>query len=109
MEEEELFQALVPDQGILIERIISAGQFTPRGEWLIQDRDEWVVLLQGKAQLAFEDGYICSLGPGDWLLIEAGRPHRVEYTSSDPHCIWLAVHGQILKDRRVHGNDPLGS
>lgn len=98
MEEKELFQALVPDQGILIERIISAGQFTPRGEWLIQDRDEWVVLLHGKAQLAFEDGWACSLEPGDWLLIEAGRPHRVEYTSSAPPCVWLAVHGQILKE-----------
>ena len=98
MEEGELFEALVPDQGILIERIISAGQFTPQGEWLNQNRDEWVVLLQGEAQLAFEDGDISSLRSGDWLLIEAGRPHRVEYTSVVPPCIWLAVHGHILKD-----------
>jgi len=98
MKEGELFQALVPDRGILIERIISYGQVTPRGEWLIQDRDEWVVLLQGEARLAFEDGYICSLGSGDWLLIEGGRPHRVEYTSSAPFCIWLAVHGPILTE-----------
>lgn len=98
MKEGELFQALVPDRGILIERIISAGQFTPPGEWLIQDRDEWVALLQGAAHLAFEDGVICDLRPGDWLLIEAGRPHRVEYTSAAPPCIWLAVHGPIINE-----------
>ena len=47
----EVFETLVSSEGIRIERIISTGQATPEGEWLDQDRDEWVVLLQGAAVL----------------------------------------------------------
>ncbi len=92
---EELFTSLVPDRGVLIERIVSSGQVTPPGEWYDQERDEWVALLQGKAVLAFEDGPNASLRAGDHLLIPAHRKHRVEYTSADPPCIWIAVHGRL--------------
>ena len=33
------------------------------------------------------------LTAGDYLFIPAHQKHRVEYTSSRPPCIWLAVHG----------------
>ncbi len=92
---EELFASLVPDRGVLIERIVSSGQVTPPGEWYDQERDEWVVLLQGKAVLAIEHGPNVSLSAGDHLLITAHRKHRVEYTSADPPCIWIAVHGKL--------------
>lgn len=95
IKEEEIFEALVPDKGILIERIISSGQVTPLGEWLEQSRDEWVVLLQGQARIGWADGRTTSLYPGDWVLIMAGERHRVEYTSHRPPCVWLAVHGKI--------------
>ncbi|MFK7907206.1 MAG: cupin domain-containing protein [Chitinophagales bacterium] len=29
---------------------------------------------------------------GDSVFIEAGRKHRVIFTSKEPPCIWLAVH-----------------
>lgn len=92
---EELFEAILPDKGLLIERIISSGQVSPPGFWYDQDRDEWVVLLQGEAVLAWEDGRRRKLEPGDWAFIPAHVKHRVEYTSSEPPCIWLAVHGQL--------------
>lgn len=92
---EELFEALIPDQGVLIERIISSGQVSPPGFWYEQERDEWVVLLQGKARLAWENGRSLDMNPGDWVLIAAGERHRVEYTSQEPPCIWLAVHGRL--------------
>ncbi len=92
----EINEALIPDQGILIERIISAGQSSPPGFWYEQERDEWVVLLQGESELLWEEGRKLTLKAGDWVLLPAGERHRVEKTSTDPPCIWLAVHGKII-------------
>lgn len=89
---EELFEALVSTEELLIERIISTGQSTSEGEWYDQARDEWVILLQGTARLIYEDGTSISLKKGDYLLIKAHQRHRVDYTSSQPPCVWLAVH-----------------
>lgn len=93
--DEEIYEALIPDRGVLIERIISAGQVSPPGFWFEQNRDEWVVLLQGQAIIAWGDGYSRVMETGDWLLIPAGERHRIEWTSQDPPCIWLAVHGRL--------------
>lgn len=93
--DQEIFEALVPDQGVLIERIISSGQATPENQWFDQERDEWVVLLQGEAEIGWENGRHLKLLAGDWLLIPAHDRHRVLGTSSDPPCIWLAVHAKL--------------
>ncbi len=89
---EELFEALLSTEGVLIERIISTGQTTPPGQWYDQDTDEWVILLQGEAELSYADGSRIKLRAGDYLFIPAHQKHRVEYTSSEPPCIWLAIH-----------------
>ena len=94
---EELFESLVSTDNILIERIISTGQSTPIGQWYDQDKDEWVILLQGEAALSYADGSQIKLTAGDYLFIPAHQKHRVEYTSSEPPCIWLAVHGALSK------------
>ncbi len=93
--DEELVEPLVPDRGISIERIVSTGQTSPEGFWYDQERDEWVALLQGEARLSWENGRSQHMKPGDWILIPAGERHRVDWTSEDPPCIWLAVHGKI--------------
>ena len=93
---EEISEPLAGGGGVLLERIVSSGQATPAGEWLVGERDEWVVLLQGEAELVYEDGARVLLGPGDYVLIPAGERHRVERTQTDPPCIWLAVHGSSL-------------
>jgi len=92
---EELFESLVSSGSILIERIISTGQTTPAGEWYDQTRDEWVILLQGEAKIAYPNDPAVTLKAGDYLFIRAHQKHRVEYTSSQPPCIWLAVHGNF--------------
>lgn len=97
---EEIFETLIATENILIERIISTGQTTPPGKWYNQERDEWVILLQGEAQLSYDDGTAIQLQAGDYLLIPAHQKHRVEYTSSEPSCIWLAVHGHL--DASLH-------
>jgi len=92
---EEIAEPLILDKGILIERIISTGQVSPPGFWYDQDRDEWVVLLQGQARLGWEDGRSKELRAGDWVFIPAHERHRVEWTSQETACIWLAVHGRM--------------
>ena len=92
---QELFESLLSAPNILIERIISTGQATPPGKWYDQNRDEWVILLQGEALLSYADGSTIKLKPGDYLFIPAHQKHRVEYTTSEPPCIWLAVHTHL--------------
>jgi cupin 2 domain-containing protein len=97
LSDEELFEPLIPDHGVLIERIISTGQATPPGQWYDQERDEWVVLLQGHATVSFETGDVLELEAGEAVLIRAHQRHRVDKTSVRPPCIWLAVHGRLTE------------
>ncbi|WP_036484908.1 cupin domain-containing protein [Myxosarcina sp. GI1] len=89
---EELFQTLFNNKNILIERIVSTGQTTLPGEWYDQERDEWVILIQGEAKISFQNDLCFNLDRGDYLYIPAHQKHRVEYTSAYPACIWLAIH-----------------
>jgi cupin 2 domain-containing protein len=77
---------------VRIERILSSGHTTPDGEFYDQPNNEWVVLLQGEAELAYDDGSTRRLSAGDHLLIPAHERHRVTHTSTEPPCVWLAVH-----------------
>jgi len=42
--DKEAFETLTSSSGVAIERIISFGQATPAGEWLEQEKTEWVIL-----------------------------------------------------------------
>lgn len=88
----ELFQNIISNDNVSIERIISTGQSTPEGQWLEQDSNEWVLLIQGVAELKFEDGTIRSLAAGDYICIPQNTKHKVTRTTSDPPCVWLAIH-----------------
>ena len=47
---EELFEALLEHEKILIEKVVSSGQVTPPGDWYDQDQDEWLIVLQGRGR-----------------------------------------------------------
>lgn len=89
---EELFGEIAHGPGIRIERIVSTGHTTPEGEWYDQETDEWVMVVQGKARLSFDDGGDLDMGPGDHVLIPAHCRHRVAWTSPGEPTVWLAVH-----------------
>lgn len=90
---DEDFQEILSRPGLRIERIVSRGHRSPDGFWYDQDRDEWVLLVQGSAGLAFEGSPSATvLKPGDHILIPAHRRHRVAWTSETEDTIWLAVH-----------------
>jgi len=88
----ELFESIISNETVTVEKIISTGQKTPDDKWLEQDKNEWVLLLQGEAELMFEDKTKFFLKRGDYVLIPKNKKHRVERTSANPCCIWLAVH-----------------
>lgn len=89
---EERFDTLIETGAVHIERIVSRGQASPAAGWYEQPRNEWVMLVQGSARLAFADGREVDLGPGDWLEIPARQKHRVAWTDPEQESVWLAVH-----------------
>lgn len=88
----EAFTELLARPGLRIERIVSRGQATPEDAPMVQDGDEWVLLLEGAAGIRIEDSQEAVLGPGDYLWIERGRKHWVTWTAKDRPTVWLAVH-----------------
>lgn len=90
--EKEVFELIAQGENVRIERIVSTGQITPEGEWLQSDKNEFVLLLSGKASLTFEDGVKCDMAMGDHLVISASRKHRVSFTQASPPTVWLVVH-----------------
>lgn len=88
----EFFETLVRTDGVHIERIVSRGHRSPAEGWYDQDRNEWVLLLEGSARLVFEDGRTVEMAAGDWLEIQAHQRHRVAWTDPQRDTVWLAVH-----------------
>jgi len=90
---EEDFETLFTSTDVLIEKIFTHGEIPVPGNWYDQDKDEWVLLLQGKATIEFTGNELIKLNKGDYLFIPAHVKHRILITSKKPNCIWLAIHG----------------
>ena len=92
--EAERLEELCRAKSFRLERIVSDGQVSPPGFWFDQPHEEWVLVVQGKAEISLLDpDETIHLSAGGWLMIDAHRKHRVEATSRKPVTIWLAVHG----------------
>lgn len=90
---EEICEILAESGGIRIERIISLGQTTPEGVWYDQERDEWVLVLSGCAELLFEgEQRPRPMAAGDYVMIPARCRHRVTRTDPAVATVWLAIH-----------------
>jgi len=87
---QEILTELVSYANVRVERIVSFGQGSPKGFWYNQPENEWVLLLEGSAQLRFDDSLV-DLAPGDYLNIPSGVRHRVEKTDENRRTVWLAV------------------
>ena len=96
---DEIVEILGRGNNFKLEKIISTGQISPEGFWYDQEQDELVFLLEGNSILSVKDEYNIQkkidLKKGDYLLIKAHLKHRVDYTSKEPPCIWLAIHGDF--------------
>lgn len=90
---QEIIDILAETEGVRIERIVSTGH-TSGDDWYDQEDHEWVVVLQGAAELEFREEGIArkvALSVGDHVLIRPHQQHRVHWTSLDEPTVWLAV------------------
>ena len=83
----ERFETILATRNLVVEQILSASADEPVDHR--QDADEWVVVLAGAAVLEV-GGERLELGPGDWVFLPGGVPHRVHRTAAGTS--WLAVH-----------------
>lgn len=88
----EVFTELLSRPNVRLERIVSEGQVTPAEVPMVQETDEWVLLLAGESALRLGDAADIILRPGDHVFIPAGTPHWVTRTSVTPPAVWLALH-----------------
>jgi len=87
----ETFQDLLQSPHVRIERIISLGHTSPAEGWYDQAEHEWVLVLEGRGEITFDDGRTVALGKGDHIHIPAHCKHRVSWTDPTQATIWLAV------------------
>lgn len=90
--EEELVNDLAHGKEFRMKRIVSKGHTAPESGWYDQEEHEWVVVLQGQAKIAFDDGDVKDLSAGDYVNIPARTKHRVSWTTPDEETVWLAIH-----------------
>lgn len=90
--EHELFEELLHDKNIRIERIVSQGHTSPESGWYDQEENEWVIVVEGSGSILFENGSEVNLKKGDYLNIPAHTRHKVIWTDPNGITIWLAIH-----------------
>ena len=83
----EEFTTLLEHKNIKINRIISSLDIEPIE--YIQEEDEWLVLLEGKATILI-DNEEQTLIKGETLFIPAKVPHKILKTNDGT--VWLTVH-----------------
>jgi len=94
-QESEVFESILVKEDLKIERIVTLKPYDKPGEWYDQEKDEWVLLLQGNAALEFEGQEIIELKAGDYIFIPSRKKHRIKHSSSHTKCIWMAIHGNL--------------
>jgi len=90
--DQEVFELLVQNENIKIERIISKGHTSPETGWHDQEKIEWVIVLKGEAIISFEHGKELNLKAGDYINIPANTKHKVTWTNQTSETIWIAIH-----------------
>jgi len=83
----ETFTTLLEHKNIKINRIVSSDDVAETV--YLQEEDEWLILLEGKATLIF-DNKEKVLTKGDTLFIPSKTRHRV--LSTENGTLWLTVH-----------------
>jgi cupin 2 domain-containing protein len=89
--EAETFQDILQAPHLRIERIVSHGHTSPAEGWYDQAEHEWVLVLEGRGELSFDDGRTVALGKGEHIHIPAHCKHRVSWTDPAQATVWLAV------------------
>ena len=80
---EELFTQVFSGGEFRAQRIVSKGHTAPETGWFDQEEHEWVLVLQGEAELSFDSGEVRRLSAGGFASIPARTKHRVSWTTPD--------------------------
>lgn len=91
----EIFENIIEKNDFKLDRIITQKPYDRPGKWYDQDKDEWVLLLQGEATIEFQNKEIIQLISGDYIFIPSHKRHRIKESSQEQKCIWLAIHGNL--------------
>jgi cupin 2 domain-containing protein len=83
----ERLDVLLAHRNLVVERIVSSANITPKT--YVQSQDEWVVLVRGEAEIEVA-GEAVALKCGDHLFLPSGTEHVVR--SASEGAMWLAVH-----------------
>ena len=89
--DDEVFDSLIQQANVKIERIVSKGHSSPKSGWYEQDHNEWVIVLKGAATIMLEDKELVQLTVGSHLNIPAYTRHKVSWTTPDTETVWIAV------------------
>lgn len=89
---DEYFEEIFSGNQFKLEKIVSKGHKSPPDFWYDQDKNEFVMLISGSAELTFENEPAIQLVKGDYLIIPSHKKHRVEKTDPVHPTIWLALH-----------------
>lgn len=90
--EHEAFKDILTAAAVRIERIVSKGHTSPAEGWYDQEKNEWVMVLEGAAVILFKGGKEVVLHKGDYVNIPSRTRHKVTWTDPENETIWLAVH-----------------
>jgi cupin 2 domain-containing protein len=74
-------------QGLEVRQVLSGELGAPVD--YRQEEDEWALLVSGSACLEVDHDVI-ELGPGDWVWLPSGTPHRLLRTEQGTS--WVTVH-----------------
>jgi len=88
---DELFEDILVSDNLKIERIVSLGHTSPKEGWYKQDKNEWVILLDGEATISFKNSNDVKLTKGDYLNIPLHVEHKVSWTKPNYKTIWLVI------------------
>jgi len=89
---DEFFEYLITTKDFKLERIVSDGHKSTTNFWYEQEKNEFVLLLSGSAELSYDDEQRFLLQRGDYLIIPAHQKHRVDRTDLFEKTFWLALH-----------------
>jgi len=87
IEKGEIFEVILKDKNVIIEKIISSDNIEPKE--YIQEQDEWVIVLKGSGELEINKEII-KMKEGDYIFIPSKTPHKV--LNVEKGTVWLAVH-----------------
>lgn len=99
---DEDFTTFFETSQVKIERIVTRGQTSPKNFYYDQEDGEWVLILEGEAELSFSDKTSVTLKKGESLYLPPHQRHRVS-TVSD-YVLWLAI---FIKEEPKGSTQPL--